>query len=91
MVEYVFDWEHEKWPGWDKTGTIAESWYAVVNGCSCRIDRFTDEEGGGYAYTVTPYSEEIDYSPIPGGDGEPADSFEAAEEAIRRLLATRLA
>lgn len=85
----TFNWEHDNWehenlPDWDSSGTVAESWYAQVGKYACQIDRFKDEDGGGYAYTVT-----LDGSPIRDGENEPAESFEDAEEAIRRLLADR--
>ncbi len=68
-------WHHEDRPGWDGTGTIAESWHAVLRGYPCRIDRFTDQEGGGYAYTIT----DANGNPLRGSENEAADSFDEAE------------
>lgn len=81
----TFDWVYEESPSWDSSGTVAASWSAEVDKYVVRIDRFRDEDGGGYAYTVT-----FDGNPIRGGENESADSFEAAEYAIRRLLAERI-
>lgn len=47
------EWEHMFRPDFDSSGTIAETWYALVDGYTCRIDRFADEYGGSYAYTVS--------------------------------------
>lgn len=74
-------WQNEQAPGWDSTGTVAESWYAEVNGYDIRIDRFNDSNGGGYAYTV-----ERDGSPLHYAENRAADSFEAAEEAALRAI-----
>lgn len=77
-------WTHENHPDWDSTGTVAESWYATwyatAGKYACRIDRFTDDQG--FAYTI-----EYDGNPVRHGENEPADSFDAAESAILRLLA----
>lgn len=84
-ITFDFDWIYEPNPGWDSTGTIAESWSAEVGRYVARIDRFRDEDGGGFAYTVA-----LDGNPIRNGENESAESFEAAECAIRRLLADRI-
>lgn len=76
------NWQWEENPQWDSTGTVAKSWYAEHSGYSCRIDRFTEAEGGGYAYTVSK-----DGSPVREGENEPAESFEAAEEAVLHIIA----
>lgn len=73
----TLDWTHESNPGWDGTGTVADSWYVTENGYACRIDRFID---GGYAYTV-----EYDGNPVRNGENEDADSFGSAEAAVYRL------
>lgn len=77
------EWEREENPGWDGTGTIAESWYTQHGEYTARIDRFHDEEGG-YAYTV-------DYmgNPVRDGENVAAESFEAAEAAVLRLVGSR--
>lgn len=51
-----------------------------------RINYVHNADGsGGYTYTIT-----FNGNPIRGSENELADSFEAAECAIRRLLAGRL-
>jgi len=74
--------EHEQPPGWDGTGTIAESWNTTLRGYHCRIDRFKEEEGGGYAYSVSDSAGNC----LRGAENEAADSFEEAEEAIVAVL-----
>lgn len=80
-MRIAFDWVYEQNPGWDSTGTIAASWTAEHGKYVARIDRFRDEDGGGFAYTVT-----LDGNPIRNGENESADSFEAAERKILTLL-----
>jgi len=75
------DWEREENPCWDSTGTIAESWTAEHGKYVARIDRFRDDDGGGYAYSVS-----IDGNFVKGGENESADSFEEAEKAVLRLI-----
>lgn len=67
-------WDREERPGWDGTGTIAESWSTVLDGYGCRIDRF---ESGGWAYTV-----DYEGNPLQGAENEAADSFDDAERAV---------
>lgn len=80
-VTIDLSWTHESCPGWDSTGTIAESWYASHGDYSCRIDRFNDDDGGGYAYTVERHG-----VPVARGENMPADSFDDAEEKAQTLL-----
>lgn len=65
-------WTNEQAPQFDSTGTIAESWFAEVDGYHVRIDRFHE---GGYAYTV-----ERDGNPLRNAENESADSWENAVE-----------
>lgn len=52
-----------------------------------RIDRLRDDDGGGgYAYSVV----SINGNFVRGGESGLADSFDAAERAVRRLLTGRL-
>lgn len=76
------EWTTEQYPGWDGTGTIAQSWYAAHDKYTCRIDQFTAAEGGGYAYTV-----EYCGNALLHGDSESAESWDAAEQAVLTLLA----
>lgn len=80
----TFDWAYHL-PSWDSSGTIAASWVAEVGEYVAQIDYFHNADGSGYLYTVT-----LDGNPIRGGENEFAESFEAAECAIRRLLADRI-
>ncbi|MDE2099688.1 MAG: hypothetical protein KGL39_20715 [Patescibacteria group bacterium] len=77
----TISWEHEEYPQWDSTGTVADSWYGKHGEYACQIDRFTVEEGGGYAYTVS-----LDGNPLKDAENEAAESWEAAEEAILRRV-----
>lgn len=79
IAAIVLDWEREINPEWDSAGAIAGSWYATHGRLACRIDRSDD---GEYAYTVS-----LDGSPLAQAENEDAESFEAAEEAIIRILA----
>lgn len=81
MANITLEWTEENRPEWDGSGTIATSWYASHGRYTCRIDEFEAAEDGGYAYTV-----DADGNPIRGGENEPADSWEAAEQAIVALL-----
>lgn len=83
-------WGREERPGWDRTGTIAESWTMILQqdappqssgedkcrGYACRVDRFTD---GGYAYSIS-HLESGTY--LRGAENEAAESFEDAERAV---------
>ena len=80
-TERPLDWTHEDYPGDDSTGTIAESWFSGVGHYAARIDRFTDAEGGGFAYTVCYYG-----CPVRNGENEPAGSFAEALGKVIELV-----
>ena len=75
------DWTHEDAPGWDSTGTIAESWTAEHDKYVARIDHFADDDGGGHAYTVT-----YDGDAVRHGENMPAVSWDQAEHRCMALL-----
>lgn len=82
---FELTWIREEFPGFDSTGTIAESWFASVGRYAARIDHFTEENGAGYAYTV-----EFEGNPVRHGENESADSKDAAEAAVLSLLVGRI-
>lgn len=81
MTNVELTWKNEQNPAWDSTGTVAESWTATHGDYNCRIDRFTEDEGGGFAYSV-----DVDGNYLRGAENVSAESFEAAERAVITIL-----
>lgn len=82
MTRISLDWQHEEAPGWDSTGTIAESWTAYHGRYECRVDRFKESEGGGFAYSVF-----RDGNPLPDAENVSSESMEAAIITAETALA----
>lgn len=95
------NWQHEDAPGWDGTGTVAESWYATIDAGRDDMSLTEDEY---LASRDTPkgvcvaridrfdrdgayaYTVTLDGDSLPGAESMAAESFEAAEAAVLAIV-----